>query len=679
MHKTDINTAEEPSKNGEFKKAFYIAQDIFNKQDNLSKKEHEKFGWIIYRYINSDCFKEKNNINKLKKILLVYLNLDNEKPSLLHSRILYSVIFHALNHKEINIFNFFKMWNPKYLRDEDFEKQVYNDKQYPSLFFRLIKMAVDNNITLDINYLVDIIENENIVIENIREAYYWNFYQLYKECNLNKLWNNLTLYAKLYSNYGASHWHSQILKFADRIMNDKDEWRFFNFIQFWNIHNFRADDFKEEINNGYINKPLVVKFLNKLFNIIKKNNIQENISWIIELYKFALSKFYDIWLLREYAILLDKTGQIDKAIEIYKKIILELNNQAYIWHEFANILKHKDEKLSISMLCKAITLQPNENFLPKIRLDLAKLLLKNNLLEEAYTELAKYKIHQDEKGWSISNDFDELYNKVSHIRKLSTNDKFYKLEKDIAENYILTDIEFVDCVFYNLFKDKTNTERLLFTNFKNIEFAIKKNKFAFLEKIRINDVYKVKLYFSQVKNKYMVLQINKSSKTFDDMIKDLPEEIAIIDSINEKKELFHYVINANKNGIIHFNQTNIKPKIGNFIKIRYFLNKNNNSKIEILKVEYASESKDYLRQNICGEVKLKYKFKNITYDYNEAIKINEINIHNPDFAFIENYYISKKLLKEYNITSNIQIKAKALFNGSKWNVFDIEAANTKNQ
>ncbi len=59
MHKTDINTAEELSKNGEFKKAFYIAQDIFNKQDNLSKKKHEKFGWIIYRYINSDCFKEK--------------------------------------------------------------------------------------------------------------------------------------------------------------------------------------------------------------------------------------------------------------------------------------------------------------------------------------------------------------------------------------------------------------------------------------------------------------------------------------------------------------------------------------------------------------------------------------------------------------------------------------------
>lgn len=678
MYKTDINTAEELSKNGEFEKAFYIAQDIFNKQDNLNKREHEKFGWIIYRYINSDCFKEKNNTNKLKKILLVYLNLDNEKPSLLHSKILHSVIFHALNHKEINIFNFFKMWNPKYLRDEDFKKQVYNDKQYPSLFFRLIKIAVDNNITLDINYLVDIIENENIIIENIREAYYWKFYQLYKECNLDKLWNNLTLYAKLYSNYGASHWHSQILKFADRIMNNKNEWRFFNFIQFWNIHNFRADDFKEETNNGYTNKPLVVKSLNKLFNIIKKNNIQENISWIIELYKFALSKFYDIWLLREYAILLDKTGQIDKAIEIYKKIILELNNQAYIWHEFANILKHKDEKLSISMLCKAITLQPNEDFLPKIRLDLAKLLLKNNLLEEAYTELAKYKIHQDEKGWSISNDFDELYNKVSHIRKLSTNDKFYKLEKDVAENYILTDIEFVDCVFYNLFKDKTNTERLLFTNFKNIEFTIKKNKFAFLEKIRINDVYKVKLYFSQVKNKYMVLQINKSFKTFDDMIKDLPEEVAIIDSVNEKKQLFHYVINVNKDGIIRFNQTNIKPKIGNFIKIKYFSNKNNNSKIEILKVEYTSESKDYLRQNIHGEIRLKYKFKNTTYDYNEAIKINEINIHNPDFAFIENYYISKKLLEEHNITSNMQIKAKALFNGSKWNVFDIKTANIKN-
>ena len=407
----------------------------------------------------------------------------------------------------------------------------------------------------------------------------------------------------------------------------------------------------------------------------EKNNTQENINWIIDLYKFTLSKTHDIWLLREYAILLNKVGQFDKAIEAYKKITLELNDQAYIWHEFANILKHKDEKVSISMLCKAITLQANEDFLPKIRLDLAKLLLKNNFLEEGHAELIKYKIHQEKKGWAICKDFNELYNRVSHTKKPLDNDNFYRHKKEMAENYVLSDIEFIDCVFFFLFKDKANIERLFFTNFKDIEFVIKKNKFAFLNKIKRYDVCKARLYFSQTKSKYMVLQIEESSKTFDDMIKDLPEEVAIIDSINKEKKLFHYVINANKDGLIYFDQTNIEPKIGNFIKIKYFRSKNNMPKIKILKAEYTNETKDYLRRDIFGEIKLKYKFKNTTYDYGEAVKLNEIAINEPDFAFIENCYVSKDLLEKHNITSNIQVKAKALFNSNKWRVFDIETNN----
>ena len=173
----------------------------------------------------------------------------------------------------------------------------------------------------------------------------------------------------------------------------------------------------------------------------------------------------------------------------------------------------------------------------------------------------------------------------------------------------------------------------------------------------------------------MVLQIEESSKTFDDMIKDLPEEVAIIDSINKEKKLFHYVINANKDGLIYFDQTNIEPKIGNFIKIKYFRSKNNMPKIKILKAEYTNETKDYLRRDIFGEIKLKYKFKNTTYDYGEAVKLNEIAINEPDFAFIENCYVSKDLLEKHNITSNIQVKAKALFNSNKWRVFDIETNN----
>ena len=79
--------------------------------------------------------------------------------------------------------------------------------------------------------------------------------------------------------------------------------------------------------------------------------------------------------------------------------------------------------------------------MPKIRLDLAKLLLKNNFLEEGHAELIKYKIHQEKKGWAICKDFNELYNRVSHTKKPPDNDNFYRHKKEMAENYVLSDIE----------------------------------------------------------------------------------------------------------------------------------------------------------------------------------------------------------------------------------------------
>ena len=44
----------------------------------------------------------------------------------------------------------------------------------------------------------------------------------------------------------------------------------------------------------------------------------------------------------------------------------------------------------------------------------------------------------------------------------------------------------------------------------------------------------------------------------------------------------------------------------------------------------------------------------------------------PDFAFINDYYVPKYLLEKHSITTNCQVKAKVIFAGDKWKVYDIE-------
>ena len=80
-----IQQAEQLSKNGKHQEALNIFQNI-KQSGNLSINHHESYGWILYRYVKA--FENTLTIDAFKKILFDYLNLKNERPSLLHSMIL---------------------------------------------------------------------------------------------------------------------------------------------------------------------------------------------------------------------------------------------------------------------------------------------------------------------------------------------------------------------------------------------------------------------------------------------------------------------------------------------------------------------------------------------------------------------------------------------------------------
>ena len=329
------------------------------------------------------------------------------------------------------------------------------------------------------------------------------------------------------------------------------------------------------------------------------------------------------------------------------------------------------------MLCKAITIQPNEDFLGEIRLDLAELLLDNEQLKEGLIELTKYKKHREEKGWKTPERFQILFSKVSDIECSSLDNKtFYESSKLEAEEYILSNIPSTYVVLYETFKNKEGKERLIFTDFKDIEFVTNRKKSHSLVNAKKNDIFEAKLHYDNANQRYLVLKIEKSLHTIDKIIDNAQEEIAIVDHINTQKKLFHYVINSRQDGVIHFDQTTLRPEIGNFIKIKYYSSndkKSNKTKINILKIELTSEIKSSLLKSTTGELKLKYKEGSLTYDYDEIIDDQiDIDIRRPDFAFINDYYVPKYLLEKNNITSNTEVKVNILFNGEKWNVYKIE-------
>ncbi|WP_417857771.1 DUF7017 domain-containing protein [Xanthomarina gelatinilytica] len=745
---TEVQKAEELSKKGRNQEALAVFKSLIS-QNRLTELHHESYGWVIYRYIKA----EENNLSSVdvRTFLRDYMNLKNDRPSMLHSMILNFALTYSKTHSDFKFYNFFLLWNPDNLRYDDLNDGYIDGKSIPSLISRICRVFVNTNTEFDIDDFLNKIDlNKETVLDFFREPFFWNVFNAHKENRFSDLWNLFEQYNNNYSKHGQSKWHSEILNLAERFMKENDEWRFLNFFKNWNPENLRSDDWKETKKDENTYKPLATKAIKKAFEILKTQTSEQNLSWLIQPYEKAIKLFPDDeWMLREKALLHLKNNQLDLAINIYKQLVLELATKHYVWQEFSECII-SDNSLKVGMLSKALKLENNEDFLGDIHLNLAKVLIDENLLENALVELEVYKKHRELKNWKLSSDFDELYNKANQAKlSLKDNQALYKKYIPLAENFAYADFDWTEVVLADKWKNKKGKDRLSFTNGETIEFSIGKNRFDVLKQSQLGQIFKFKLHKQEIKNelenrfswlnknliteyKYIPLIADKTEKqnweilndtfavvdyinkgkniihaittdnkevffpqlkselqigdfiTAKSYIKKIKDEnrtelkqiqkidkeiaiakfqtqIAIVDGVNERKQLFHFVISSKLQGIVKYTDTSIRPKEGDFIKLSFGTKtgKDRKLRVKVLNIEPTEEVSPNLRKDITGLLEVKYK----NYNYDEEV---------PDFAFIGDYYVPKYLLEKHQILDDCRVNATAIYAGDKWKVTEVE-------
>lgn len=753
---SEIQKAEELSKNGNNKEALAIFKNLIS-QNRLTELHHESYGWIIYRYIKA----EESNLSSVdvRTFLRDYMNLKNERPSMLHSMILNFALNYSKTHSDFKFYNFFLLWNPDNLRHEDLHDGHKDGKSIPSLISRICREFANSNIGINIEDLLSKINlRQETVLDFFRETIFWNIFNAHKENRFSDLWNLFEQYNANYSKHGQSKWHSEILNLAERFMKENDEWRFLNFFKNWNPENLRNDDWKETTKDENTYKPLATKAIKKTFEVLKTQTSEHNSSWLIQPYEKAIQIFPDDeWLLREKALIHFKNNELESAVKIYKQLVLELANKHYVWQEFSDCII-SDNSLKIGMLSKALSLEKNEDFLGDIHLDLAKVLIDENMLENALVELEVYKKHREIKGWKLSSLFDELHKKSSSVKQsLKDNQELYKKYIPFAENFAYADFDWTELVLVDKWKDDKGKDRLTFTDGKTIEFVIGKNRFEVFKQCELGHIFKFKLHKQEIKKeventyswmsrnivteyKYFPLITEKSEKknwtilddTFavvdyinnekniihvitsdnkevffpqikgelqigdfitaksyikkvkdenrtelkdiqkidkDSVISKYQTQIAIVDGVNEQKQLFHFVLNPKLQGVIKYSETRLRPNEGDFIKLSFATktDKDKKLRVKVLNIEQTEETNTNLRKDITGLLEVKYK----DYNYDENI---------PDFAFIGDYYVPKYLLERHDIITDCKVNARAIYGEDKmkrprWKVIGIEKLN----
>ena len=539
--------------------AYLLIKKFLHIASQLPQSLHEDLGWIIYRYLKHSS--SRLSSVDVRKLLRDYILLNNERPSMLHFSILNFAILFSKDHSDFSFYRFFMLWNPTNLRKQDYQKSMFNGKEIPSFVARICKIIVETGEKFDVDdFCMHIRYKKSITIELLRESYFWKLFHINNEGNTHAMYHEFANYVQQYAHLGSSKWHSEILKLAERCMTGRDENKFIYFFQQWNYTNFQSSDWEEstdEKGNNY--RPLVLKVAKKCFDVLKTMPMRDGsiLQWLSEFYDHILEIIdYDEWAYRQRAILCLWMNDAEDALSRYKMLVRKLNNKYYIWSEMAQCVS--DTSLKMSLLCKALSLERNENFIGEIRLSLAELFIAKGMNAEACNELKLYKTFRDQAQKPPSAHYLNLVNHIDDISIIPSNIKSsYNAYIQKAEEFAFSDVDSHECVLVGKSKDEGKIKYTLCDK-TGFSFTVNGKQFKEIEKASLGTVFLVKYIEDNInchndfnRKRIMVLCLKKTEVPKWNI---LALKYGYVDFVNSEKkcihilsEQSHYIIDRSSN------------------------------------------------------------------------------------------------------------------------------------
>lgn len=316
------------------------------------------------------------------------------------------------------------------------------------------------------------------------------------------------------------------------------EWpRYLEFADWWEFRHFRPEDcLKEEMPNGKMAMSLMeqacIAYAKKLLqgepsetdpfqNEVNAEKIQAFMPLLDQIIDQHPEYLYPPYF---KAKLLLFQGTNEKALEAFLPFAKAKRQEFWVWDVMADIFPNEPEK-QIACYCKALSCRSADEFLSKVRLKLAKLLLNTNKLSEAKTEIECAFETLQAKGWKIPNQIMSWKNSTwfKEAKPFKDNRRFYTSNAPTAERLLFADIpeEFGVVEFVN--KDK-----------KILHFIVNRDKHGFLKygrhlkNVQIGDFIKVRFDSRSSDGYYKVLTLGKTEAQPDaPIVRDFEGKISI--------------------------------------------------------------------------------------------------------------------------------------------------------
>ena len=155
-----ILQAKEKSKQGNHQEALTLFRQAIQQFPN-DIDLNTQFAWELQKEGKIIFDAEKVEVQKARQFLADYIKLKNERPSQLHSLFL-RFADKITDREEFNLISFLKLWNLNNLREEDFEQFTKEGKTYPSIAEKIIqhgaKLILDKKLNQDVEYFLPFLD-----------------------------------------------------------------------------------------------------------------------------------------------------------------------------------------------------------------------------------------------------------------------------------------------------------------------------------------------------------------------------------------------------------------------------------------------------------------------------------------------------------------------------------------
>lgn len=652
----EVSNLTELSKNGHEEQAYDDICDLHRVQP-LSDNLHEAFGWIIYRYLKK-CYQSCGSLNA-RKALHAYLQLNNERPSLLHSQMLNIATSVSEQYDDFKFLPFLELWDVNTLSDEDFLSSIWNEKELPPLTERIIERCFRLGYGLE-ETKAAFTKNERISDDLVESLFSKiQFFIIYKSKSEGDkvFFANVERYVSVIDGLSVSNdYHSRILSLYLWSISDEDIADAIPVIDKWGLGNLRNEDWQSETDDdGKEFPPLVEMVVKKYFAGLKAIRFCSINEQFEELLRKACRKYDDDQLDRNLALLLMAKGNREEALSVYRSLLLTLN-QYYVWKELAELTD--DAELKVSAYCKAILVQPVDDYLGDVHLGLAKVLINSKLYGEAKRELQTYADTYNKKNWRIRGDYYTLLSQIPNgIVAVESNTSFYQSHLSSAEEFVYADIEWTTMIVADVYVHKwKKVKRANLVSVNGISISIN------LDKLRVSQnenvigrCFDAKIHSDKGKNEIVLIKKADHPQA----LHRFPSKIAVVDHVNEAKALFHCVFGRHDDIVIKYSQTSLRPQVGDYLSVFYYVktNKEGRKYRRILDVKKVDGSEKKLTSTATGKIRIRY------------------NYEGHPFGFVEDYYVPGALLD--GIDDGDRVTVNVVFDGERWKAYSVEKANVE--